>query len=183
MNYRFENIYTQAELIRWQSQAASKLESHKMSLTTTLLVFIIQFCLWAPILYFISPLDLSFMTKALGLFTSYFCIGTFYERTIHSHISARFDKKLRPSPEEISRAIINIDGEKIRTRENHYEIIFNWSDIQEVEDNEKTVFLLTKTGYCIIPARCFPGFLEKDAFVRTCREKISGYTEQGAYFA
>ena len=183
MNYRFENIYTQAELIRWQGQATSKLGSHKMSLTTTFLVFIIQFCLWAPVLYFISPLDVSFMTKAIVLFASYFFIGTFYDAAIHPHISACFDKKLPLSPVEKSRAIINVDGDKIRTQESHYEIIFNWSDIQEVEDNEKTVFLFTKTGYCVIPARCFPGFLEKDAFVRACRDKISGYTEQGAHFA
>lgn len=183
MNYRFENIYTRAELIRWQSQAASKLGSHSISLTSSYLVFIIQFCLWAPILYILLPLELSFVIKAVILFMSHYFIGIFYDSVIHPHISAHFDKKFQPCPNEKSRAIININDEEIRTKDNHVEIIFKWSEIREVEDNEKTVFLFTKTGYCLIPARCFPGFLEKDAFVRACREKISGYTEQGAHFA
>lgn len=183
MNYQFENIYTPAELIRWRGQVASKLETGSQSITSGCLVFLIQFCLWAPMLYVISPLELSFLIKAIVLFMAYFFVGSFYDSVVHPHISARFDKKADINTVENLCAIITVNDEGVRTQESDYEITFKWSDIREIEDDEKTVFLLTKTGYCLIPARCFPGFLEKDAFVRACREKISGYTEQGAHFA
>ena len=163
MNYRFENIYTQAESIRWQTQAASKIGSNKMSLTSSYLVFIIQFCLWAPVLYFISPLELSFITKAIILFASYFFIGTFYDTVIHPHISARFDKKDCPGPEDKSRSIIEIDNEKIRSRDDEHEIIFKWSNIRAVDDDEKTVFLLTKNGYCLIPCLLYTSPSPRDS--------------------
>lgn len=183
MNYRFENTYTRAEGIKWQMQARSELGMGAMSLTSSCLVFIIQFCLWAPVLYVSSKLALPFALEAFLLFVSFYLIGVFYDAMILPHVSARFDRNNEPNDGEKSQAIIDIDEEEIRTRENDREVIFKWSAIQSVTDNEKTVFLLTGSGYCAIPARCFSGFLEKDAFVRACQDRISGYTDQGAHFA
>lgn len=183
MNYRFENTYTQAERIKWQMQAASNLGGSGVSFPSICCVFVIQFCLWAPILYFLPLLNMPFVLVAISLFMSFFFIGMIYDSLILPHVSARFDKKIQQRALEKSHAIIDIDDEEIRTREGEQEIIFKWTGIRNVEDDEKTVFLLTERGYCSIPARCFPGFLEKDAFVRACREKISGQTEQGTHFA
>ena len=121
--------------------------------------------------------------KAALLFVSFVVIGMLYDSLILPHVTAYFDKEAGAKKSDKSCAIIEIDDEQIRTRENDQEIIFKWAGIRSVEDNESTVFLLTETGYCLIPSRCFSGFLAKDAFVRACREKISGQTEQGAYFA
>lgn len=183
MKYRFENIYTQADLVKWRIHAADNLNSDSMSLMPAFIVFIVQFCLWAPILYVLSKLDIPFLMLATLLFVSFVVIGVLYDSLIMPHVAAYFDKKSKPSASEKSHAIIDIDDEEIRTREGEQEVIFKWTGIRSVEDNEKTVFLLTGSRYCLIPARCFSGFLEKDAFVRACREKIAGLTEQGAYFA
>jgi len=183
MKYTFENNYTTAEGIKWEMQASSNLRGCSMSKTSMCLVFIIQFCLFALVLYGLLLLDLPFVLTAPLLFISFYSIGNFYDRMIHPHVSARFDSKNLLSSDQTSHATIDIDEEEIRTREGEQESIFKWTGIRSVEDDEKTVFLLTEKGYCAIPARCFAGFLEKDAFVRACRAKVSGQTEQGAYFA
>lgn len=182
MNYRFENSYTQAESVKWRLQAADNMNANSTSLMPAFIVFIVQFCLWAPILFFLSKYEMPFLLMAILLFISFVAIEILYDSLIMPHVAAYFDKKSRPHAAEKSHVIIDINDEEIRTKEGEQEIIFKWTGIRSIEDNEKTVFLLTETGYCAIPARCFSGFLAKDAFVRTCREKIAGRTEQGAHF-
>jgi len=182
MNYRFENIYTRADAMKRHIQAADHLGLNSDGLARALIVMVVQFSLWSPILYFSTISDIPFFPMALLLFGSFVLIGGLYDKFIMPHVAAYFDRKNRPGSSERSQEIIDIDDERITVRENDQQIIFNWSGVRSVEDDETTVFLFTEKGFCSIPSKCFPGFLEKDAFVRACREKISGYTEQGACF-
>jgi len=182
MNYRFENTYTQAESVKWSIQAGSMLNNGQESNAAALLVFPIQFILWVPIFYFLYINAVPFHLTAPISFFSFVAIGIIYDLVIMPHVVSKFSKPAREEGNTKFEAIIHVDNDGVRTIDDSQEIIFKWAAIRDIEDTETTVFLLTKAGYCAIPARCFEGFLEKDAFVRACVEKITGKTEQGDVF-
>lgn len=182
MNYHFENIYTHADRVKWNIEVSETRGEQSMSIMPALIVVIVQFMLWTPLFYFLSLYEVPFAVMAVILFVAFMVIGGFYDSLIMPRVAAVFDKGVKTQKSDKFSAIIHINDEEIRVREQEHEIIFRWDSIRDVKDTEKSVILMTETGHCLVPARCFPGFLEKDAFVRECLEKISGRTEQGAHF-
>lgn len=116
------------------------------------------------------------------LFFAFLVISIFYDDYIMPHVAALIDREVREAKTCKYETIIEVDEEAVRTYGPDHDIVFRWDSIRDIHDFETNVMLLTKRGYCLIPAKCFDGFLAKDAFVRDCSERISGRTEQGAYF-
>ena len=184
MNYRFENTYTQSELVKWHAQATSLLTDSQstMSLTSSTVVIFVQFCLWAPIFYLLYSISVPLVWMAPILFLSYVAIGIFYDAVLMPHVAAMFDKEAREARSVKFESVIEVDEDAVRSFDGGQEITFKWGSILDIHDSASSVIFLTEKGYCLIPARCFSGFLAKDAFVRDCVEKIKGRTEQGAVF-
>ena len=185
MKYRFENSYTQAESVKWQIHATSLLGCNQstMSGASALIVIAVQFSLWTPLFYFMHTQNVPFVWMAPILFLAYLGIGMFYDAMILPHVSAAFDKDVQKHKGERFNSIIEGDEDSVRSLDGGQEITFKWDVIQDIHDSPSSVVFLTERGYCLIPARCFDGFLAKDAFVRDCIAKIKGKTEQGAIFA
>lgn len=182
MNYRFENNFTHADQVKWNIIVSKHRCEAQMSMMPAIIVVCVQFTLWVGVFYILNGQDIPFGVMATILFIAFMVIGSLYDSLIMPHVAAIFDKAKPQDDQQNLSSIIEINDDEIRACENDFELIFRWDDIQKVVDTETTVILMTKNGHCLIPAKCFPGFLEKDAFVRECREKIFGLTPQGRVF-
>lgn len=184
MNYRFENSYTRAESVKWQVHANSLLNESQSSTSgaSALIVIAVQFGLWTPLFYLLYSRNVPFVWMAPILFFAYLAIGVFYDAAIWPYVAAIFDKDTKTNKGERFDSLIEVDDQSVRSFAEGQEITFKWDTIRDIHDSAASVVFLTERGYCLIPARCFDGFLAKDAFVRDCVEKIKGRTEQGAVF-
>jgi len=182
MNYRFENDYTYAEYKKWGLEIARILSSSGSRSQFISLALAIQFGIWGSISYYVLPLEVSFLVKSAILFSSFIGVGYFYESLIYPRLSAFLERGGENSLPDRFSSVIEVDELGIRTIERGREITFSWDVFHTVRDTTQNVIFIADTIHCVIPAKCFPGFLEKDAFVRECVDKIHGSTEQGAVF-
>ncbi|WP_427451464.1 hypothetical protein [Litorimonas sp. WD9-15] len=182
MNYRFENTYTYADFVSWGLEVRNILNSAGSGPQLIWAAYVVQFCLWAPISYFLLTLDIPFALQTILLFGALVLAGRFYETFIFSKLSAHLDRKSgNELPQKFS-SIIEVDDTGIKVSDRAREISYSWDAFYAVRDTEKNVIFISDTIHCVIPAGCFPGFLEKDAFVRACSMKVEATTPQGQAF-
>lgn len=182
MNYRFENIYTYAEFQKWGIDIRNILAPNQLLSGFIMSAYTVQFFLWLPVFLLIAPLDISIFSKAISLYFAILVVTYIYENFVFPRLASFYDRRRIETLPNKFESVIEVDDMGIVTQDKGRETRFTWEAFHGVVDKETKVIFISDTIHCVIPARCFAGFLEKDAFVRACREKISGRTEQGEVF-
>lgn len=182
MNYRFENTYSYADFLKWGIDIRNILNPNSLFSGFVMTAYAIQFFLWLPVFLIVAPMKFSLIGKALILFGVILLIACFYENFIFPKLRSYFDRRNRDSLPNKFESVIEVDETGIRTKDRGRVTDFTWDAFHGVVDIESKVILLSDTIHCVIPAKCFPGFLEKDAFVRECNQRIDSLTSEGAVF-
>jgi len=182
MNYRFENTYTYADSQKWGVEIHNLLHPYSRFSGFALTAYLIQLSMWLPVFLFVMTFKVDLFGKALTIFAAFFFISWFYEANIFPHLSSYFNRRHRDELPNKFESVIEVDETGIRTRDRGRVTSFTWDAFHSVIDKESKVIFISDMIHCVIPAKCFPGFLEKDAFVRECNKKIQSLTSQGAVF-
>lgn len=182
MNYRFENAYSYADVQKWGIEIRNILYPTDLFSGLVMTAYAVQFLLWLPVFLLIAPLEYNLWGKALVLYITIIAITRFYESFIFPQLVSFFNRRQVDSLPNQFQSVIEVDDTGIRTTDRGRIISFTWDAFHAVIDKESKVIFISDTVHCVIPAKCFPGFLEKDAFVRECNKKIEALTPQGAAF-
>lgn len=180
MNYRFINRYSYADAQVWGVEIRNVLCSPQQRNLHVLVAVAIQGVIWVGCYLLLEKTGLSPLSKAMLGFFALLLVSHFYENYVMEFVVRYLDTPEDDVRPEEFESVIDVTDDGITSTQDGQTVFHAWSKIYAVHDTEKNVLLISDTLHPVIPAKCFASFLEKDAFVRACQQKIPGYERVAA---
>ena len=172
MYYRFEYDYSYADSLSWGIEIREILVPSQYKTWLIVVAVGIQFCLWATFYLLLKKIDISTFTMMVLLFCGFVGVSQFYVSSIEPVLVRFFEGRTNHTGEDVFSAIAEISEDGIYFKNPGREVKYAWEAFYSVHDTERNIIFIGDTLHAVIPASCFDGFLEKDAFVRECIKKI-----------
>jgi hypothetical protein len=179
MYYSFEYDYTYADSLSWGLEIRDIMLPQRQKAGLAVTALAIQFLMWFSVYFWLQRAEFSIVGSAGTLFCAFLVVGHLYMTIIEPVLVRIYEGKAAHTDAEkfTCKAEISEEGIKFKNRNN--ETQYTWDAFHSVHDTEKTIIFIGDTLHAVIPAHCFSHFLEKDAFVRECENRMPAYRPDG----
>ena len=179
MYYNFEYDYSYADTVSWGVEIGQLISPEKQKLLITIVALGLMFLIWVPLYYLLGKMELNSFVKIPLLFASFYLAITLFTAFIEPIMVKIIDGRATHIDTQQFSCVAEITDAGVKFKDRAKETQYDWEAFHSVHDIEKNIIFIGDTLHAVLPAKCFSGFLEKDAFVRECKKRMPAYLSEG----